>query len=159
MKTILWIEDDSNHDVVKLCPAVQREPDWIFHIVPDVTQAISRIKSNRYDTIVLDIRIEPGRDKNWENLYIKKGASKNSARLGIELLYSMLNPRNDSIKVSEVPKWFSKHLIGILTVESLNELKDDLKNLVICEERYIQKKGGMSKKTLKNLIKRILSNK
>lgn len=153
---VLWIEDGAFVEVASFAGPVLIAMKYDLHVAIDVSDAIKQIKSTEFDVVIVDIRLPPGNDTEWENLYSKSAYNKIGARLGIQLLLSLLKPGKAAVKLNEIPAWISPDKFGIFTVESEVELETELKELNI--KCFQQKKTRLPKTTLLDLIERVIDN-
>lgn len=151
---ILWIEDGYREEVANLVGPVYSTGEYDLHYAIDVTKGISKIRQYQFNAIIVDIRTLPGDVKSWKDLYSKRNRDRIRARLGIELLYSLLDSDNAKIRIRSVPAWIQPSIFGILTVESYSELKPNLDRLGI--KHYKTKKSTSPVTLLKDLIDEIL---
>ena len=137
MKTkFLWIEDNARTDLKHLLAPVYMSGKYDPVIAPTVSEGIYRMRHAEFPAVIVDIRLLPGNDSDWETLYTKLGSEKGSARLGLHLLYSLFGPRPDDVKIEDMPKWIEPKRFGVLTVEDLGgELGEALRSfhITVCE--------------------------
>jgi hypothetical protein len=135
MKTkFLWIEDNARTDLVHLLTPIYMDGRYDPIIAPTVAEGIYQMRKSEFAAVVVDIRLLPGNDPEWKALYIKKGADKGTARLGLFLLYSLFSPRLDDLKVRDDRlKWVKAARFGVLSVEDLysRELSEALRSFGI----------------------------
>ena len=154
---ILWIEDGAFVDVQNLTGPVYVSGKYDLVVALDASEGFRQLRHTEFDSIVVDIRISPGDDPKWKDLYTEFGMNKASARLGLHFLYSLLAPKdeNTKVKLRNIPKWITPNRFGILTVESEMELQDDLRKLNI--QVFRQKTAEMIETALLVTIEEILS--
>lgn len=160
--SILWIEDSSRYDLANLAAPVYMDGKYDLVLAEDVSEGIRYLtqlshSTDQFDVIILDIRLPPGNHKEWIELYKEHGFSKLSARLGRHLLYTLLGSKEARIQLSDKFNKIDASKVGILTVESFNELKVDLNTLQIKEYQYKQKQSDASETLLLELIEKILT--
>jgi hypothetical protein len=158
MKTkFLWIEDNARTDLKRLLAPVFMSGKYDPVVAPTVAEGVYRMKHAEFAAVIVDIRLLPGNDSDWEALYNKLGRDKGTARLGLCLLYSLFGPRLDDVKIEDEAgklRWIDPKRFGVLTVEDLNgELKEALESFHI--EIYEQKTAYTPNTTLLNLLERI----
>lgn len=121
MKTkFLWIEDNARTDLKHLLAPFYMSGRYDPIVAPTVAEGIYQMKHTKFDAVIVDIRLFPGKDKDWEELYTKLGGDKGTARLGLYLLYSLFDPRVDDVKIKDKPSWLDPKRFGVLTVEDLD---------------------------------------
>ena len=120
MKTkFLWIEDNARNDLKYLLGPIYMSGKYDPVVAPTVAEGIYRMKQLEFAAVIVDIRLLPGNDSDWESLYLKLGNEKGTSRLGLCLLYSLFNPRIDDVKIDGKPEWIKPERFGVLTVEDL----------------------------------------
>jgi hypothetical protein len=154
---IIWIEDSAFIDVQNLAGPVYVSGKYDIVVALDASEAVRKLIQIEFDAVVVDIRIPPGDNSRWTELYTRYGENKVTARLGLHILYSLFAPEDKKaeIKLENIPKWITHNRFGILTVESERELQDDLKRLNI--QVFRQKTAEMSETALLEVIEEILS--
>jgi hypothetical protein len=153
---VLWIEDGAFVEVASFAGPVLTVLKYDLNVALNVSDALEQIKNIEFDAVIVDIRILPGMDPEWENLFSKSGDSKISARLGIQLLFSLLKPEKAYIKLKEIPTWILPEKFGVFTVDSEAEVKNELDELkIVC---FQQKKTGLPKTALLELIEKVIDN-
>jgi hypothetical protein len=120
MKTkFLWIEDNARTDLRYLLAPIYMNGKYDPIVAPTVAEGVYQMKRTKFDAVIVDIRLLPGNDNDWEDLYTKLGGDKGTARLGLYLLYSLFDPRIDDVKIKDKPPWIDPKRFGVLTVEDL----------------------------------------
>lgn len=142
MKTkFLWIEDNARTDLVHLLPPIYMDGRYDPVIAPTVAEGVYQMKKAEFAAVVVDIRLLPGNDPDWKALYVKEGAEKGTARLGLFLLFSLFSPRIDDVKIMDdnLKKWVKASRFGVLTVEDLHsgDLAEALRTfrITVCEQK------------------------
>ncbi|TKJ41160.1 hypothetical protein CEE37_05695 [candidate division LCP-89 bacterium B3_LCP] len=153
---VLWIEDGAKARLADFVAAINVKGAYDLGITLNASDGINRILEHPFEAIVVDIRIPPGKNSDWEDLYSEEGSEKVAARLGLHLLYSLLDPTKARVKIPKIPPWVTANRFGILTVESKKELEDDLKYLNI--KVFRQKKAELDQNALLEVIEEILKN-
>src|SRR5438132_1376010 len=106
MKTkFLWIEDNDRADIKYLIGTIYMSVKYVPVVAPTVAEGIYRMKQMEFAAVIVDIRLLPGNDSDWESLYLKEGNEKGTARLGLFLLHSLFGPRIDDLKIDGKPEW------------------------------------------------------
>ena len=149
----LWIEDSARLELANLTGPVLFNATCHLTLAEDVTTAVDLLLTNRYDAVVVDIRLPPGRDPQWGGHYRATGSSKVDAQLGLKLLHWLL--RGDrSIYDSDPPEWIRPGQIGVFSVETLREVQVYLDDLGISV--FQEKNAAISDTTLDDLIGKLL---
>lgn len=154
---VLWIEDGALVEVSNLAGPIYTSGKYDLVIALDASDGVRKLRQTEFDVVIVDIRIPPGDDPKWINLFSQLGFNKIQARLGRELLYSCLKPSEAKVKLGEIPKWVSPERFGILTVESYREVENDLEKLGI--QVYQQKTSDIPVTVLYDLIEKIKHSK
>jgi hypothetical protein len=128
----LWIEDNARTDLKYLLGPVYMSGKYDPVVAPTVAEGVYRMNHTEFAAVIVDIRLLPGNDSDWESLYLKMGNEKGTSRLGLCLLYSLFGPRVDDVKIERKPEWIKSELFGVLTVEDLGgDLGEALKSFGI----------------------------
>ncbi len=151
---VLWIEDSARFELRNLVGPLLFSGKFEFSLAEDVTTAVQLLRAKEYAGIIVDIRLPPGVDPAWRQLYQQSGSDRLHAQLGIKLLYWLL-AKDDTIHPAPPPKWVKPHNIGIFTVESRGEIESHLNELGITV--FKQKSAGLRDTTLLELIDEILA--
>jgi CheY-like chemotaxis protein len=152
---VLWVEDDARFGLAQLVGPVYVHGGYDLVVAGDVSTAIARLSGQHFDVVIVDIRLPPGDDPDWCNLYIKAGSDKTHARLGLHLLLSLLKHPRAQVRLKQPPPdWLEPGAIGVFTVESQREIGEDLNLLGI--QVYQQKRADLPDTVLLQIIKRIL---
>jgi DNA-binding NtrC family response regulator len=94
-KKILWIEDGAFDEIAVLATPVHLTGEYQLEFALDASQAIRQLESQEFDAVIVDIRILPGDDPKWLNMYYATGSNK-AARLGVKLLQFLLGTESES---------------------------------------------------------------
>jgi hypothetical protein len=121
MKTkFLWIEDNATTDLVELLSPIYMDGRFAPVIATTVAEGVYRMKESEFAAVVVDIRLPPGENRDWQALYTREGAEKGTARLGLFLLYSLFDRREgQDVEIKDMPEWIDAARFGVLTVEDL----------------------------------------
>lgn len=149
---VLWVEDSARFELSNLTGPVYFSGKYDFQQAENVTTAISFLKTKVYDVLIVDIRLPPGVDPFWLDLY-QKMENGGGEKLGIHFL-SWLLARDDTYS-QEPPAWVNPGLIAVFTVESFPEIKDKLAELSI--KTFQHKTAGLPDTILVDLIDKILA--
>lgn len=154
---ILWIEDGALTEVSSFAGPVFTSMKYDLEVALDISDAVKKIRDTEYSAVIVDIRVPPGSDPEWVELYNRAGSIKNRARLGMQLLFSLLKPEIAEVKITNIPAWISADKFGVFTVEGEREVENDINYLGIGMKSYLQKKKNMSKTALLELIDSIIN--
>jgi hypothetical protein len=153
---VLWIEDGALGDLPDLAGVVVVEGSYELIIALDATEGIECIMQNEFEAVIVDIRLPPGDDLQWRQIYNHPNKNKNASRLGLLVLRSLLKPEKSEVKIKDIPKWVNADRFGVLTVESQREVQKDLDELDI--KIYRQKTRKPSTHTLLDLIREVMQH-
>ncbi len=151
---VLWIEDSARFELRNLVGPLFFSGKYDFSLAEDVTSAMQFLQANEYDAIIVDIRLPPGIDPAWRELYQQTGFDKVHAQLGLKLLRWLL-ARDDSIHPSAPPEWIKPGNVAVFTVESKQEIQRHLDELGI--RIFKQKSAGLPDTVLLDLIDELLT--
>jgi len=156
-KKILWIEDSAFIDLQQLSGPVYASGQYDLVMAVNASEGIQQILQTPFEAVVVDIRIPPGNDKDWINIYFQAEMKKINARLGLEVLYTLLRPDIARFKLKKpIPDWVSPHRFGFLTVETPKEIEKAKEELKI--SIYQQKTAQLPHTALLEIIEKILEN-
>ena len=154
MKTrVLWIEDSARLELASLLGPVYFGGKYDFVSAEDVTTAVNNLGVREFDVVIVDMRLPPGQNQVWRELYQQAGSQTAEAQLGMKLLYWLIG-KDESVYHVEPPSWITPLRIGVFTVESKREIGQDLGILGITV--YRQKAADLPDTILRDLIEEIL---
>lgn len=157
MKTItrvLWIEDGARFDLQELAAPVIVDGRFELVIAENVTEGVEWLTKEKFDVIIVDIRLPPGPGEKWIELYRESREKRKAARLGRHLLFTILHHDDAEVKIDQLPKGgIVSSQVGVLSVETRRELEADLTRLNIkhCETKH----AGTPNTLLLDLIERV----
>lgn len=152
---VLWIEDSARLELRNLTGPLYISGDYDLNLAEDATTAVRYLSGKKYDVVILDMRLPPGIDEYWVDVYHKRGEDKAQARLGMELAEWLLNGRVDF--PSSPPRWIKPYHIAVFTVENDPALHERLKKLKI--SIYEHKTAGLPDTILLDLIQKVIFQK
>src|SRR5690349_15898667 len=115
MKTkVLWVEDSARLELRNLTGPIYISGDYDMNLAEDATTAVRYLRTKEYDAVILDMRLPPGIDDYWVNIYRERGEDKADARLGLELANWLFNGRGD-LGIPR-PEWIRPQHVGVFTV-------------------------------------------
>jgi hypothetical protein len=153
-RKVLWIEDGARFDLPQLAGPVYVDGSYDLVVAEDASAGISHLLRNEFQVIIVDIRLPPGDDPDWIKLNSAAGYDKVQARLGLELLYSILGRPEARVKLKDRPTWITADRLGVFTVESLPEVEEDLRKLNILV--FQQKRADLPDTILLEIIEKVL---
>jgi len=147
---VLWIEDGAKAEVKTYAPPLRTNPRYRLDVALTATEGMERIGQREYDVVIVDIRLEPGSDPYWDKLYRKQTAGSGPARLGLELLRSLL-ASTDSAR--RTPVWIRPSTFGVLTIEPEEQIGKDIAALGVTA--YCQKELLQDPRALLRLVEQV----
>ena len=92
MKTkVLWVEDSARLELRNLTGPIYISGEYDINLAEDATSAVRYLLTKEYDVVILDMRLPPGIDDYWVNVYRERGEDNADARLGLELANWLLS--------------------------------------------------------------------
>ena len=156
MKTkVLWVEDSARLELRNLTGPVYISGEYDMNLAEDATTAVRYLRTKEYDAVILDMRLPPGIDDYWVNIYQERGEDKADARLGLELAKWLFN--GNSAAFFPPPAWIKPYHVGVFTVENDTALHTRLESLDI--KVFQHKVAGLADSILINIINRIKAQK
>lgn len=150
---VLWIEDDSLKDLTEQLGPIYVDGRHDIVIALDATTGFRYLLDHEFSAVIVDIRLGPGDDPKWIDIYTGSRKDNAAARLGLHVLREVLGLR-------EIPTWIRPSLFGVFTVESRGEVEEDLRELGINMDFYRHKsKDTTDSYTLLELIDAITERK
>lgn len=121
-------------------------------IAIDATEGLQQLRqeAKQFETIIVDIRLPPGTDPEFQKIYKDRNESRTASKLGLALLRRVLKEgeRNKIPKHHREPRKF-----GVFTVEGYTELQAELRHLGI--NVYHQKMELYERSKLRDIIEEI----
>ncbi len=152
---VLWIEDSARFELNNLTGPIYFYGKYDFQQAENVTSAIEFLKVKEYDALIVDIRLPPGNDPYWRELYQKAEREGGGEKLGIKFLNWLL--LRDGAYSYPAPGWAKPEMIAVFTVENHTEIRSNLDELGI--KLFKQKTTGLADTTLLDLIEELLGRK
>lgn len=152
---VLWIEDSARFELNNLTGPIYFYGKYDFQQAENVTSAIEFLKVKEYDVLIVDVRLPPGNDPYWRELYRKAELEGGGEKLGIRFLYWLL--ARDGSYAHPAPRWAKPEMIAVFTVENHIEVRSNLDDLGI--QLFKQKTTGLADTTLLELIEALLGRK
>ena len=132
---VLWIEDSALAEVARYAGPVYTSGKYDLSVALDATAGRHMICDSEYAAVIVDIRLPPGDDTAWSNLYLQSRSNKAVARLGLRLLEALLSRAQAIVQIEGIPSWLSGDRFGVLTVETEAEigqnLSPDVKSVIL----------------------------
>lgn len=135
-RKVLWIEDDAFNELAMLATPVHLTGEFELEYALSATEGLAKLQACEYDAVVVDVRIPPGDDERWVDIYYKEGASTKAARLGFLLLQNVLG-RDRQWTDGLMPAARDRKRYGVL---SMDDVRAELEAMNVT--RYRNKKEG-----------------
>ena len=162
MHNVLWIEDDALFDLTHLTAPVYATFRYRLETAKNATDGLNRLLTSgvEYHVVVVDVRLPPGNDPDWVELYHKDaknlGADRRlNSKLGIQLLYSLLDHQNKRITLPDIPEWVASERFAVFTVEERRGMTPYLEELGIAV--YARKWASLPPNALLDLIEQVIA--
>ena len=150
---VLWIEDSARFELRNLVGPLYFSRKFEFMLAEDITTAMQMLRAQKFDGVIVDVRLPPGIDPEWRKLYQQSGFDKVHAQLGLKLLAWLLT-RDNSVHSETPPDWIKAHQVAVFTVESKHEIQQQLDELGVTV--FKQKSAGLRDTVLLELIDELL---
>src|ERR1044072_1158818 len=102
---VLWVEDGARFELAYLAAPVYMDGRYKLTVAQDVSEASHLVERIKFQALIVDIRLPPGEDNRWGELYGKVGGKKAAASLGIKLLRSMLHTEGAEVELDIPRSW------------------------------------------------------
>jgi CheY-like chemotaxis protein len=154
---ILWIEDEALYQLNALMgPVLFNYRTHNLELATTASDAQKFLCNSSFDVIIVDMRIPPGENPTWKNIYKSQGNDKNKARLGAYLIQWMIGHLNGlSQELPILPHPIPAHRIAIFTAEEAKSVQN-LLNLGISV--YQPKDSNYPDDILIRIAARVLQN-
>lgn len=130
MIKLLWVDDNLDHDLLEKRMALLMVDDFDPHFARDATEAFYRLRNDRFDVVIFDLRLPSGPDDMWEK-YHSDGFQKFGYAL-LSIISANLNSEFAHLKGTR---------FGVFTLEMLEE------NPELFEDPINLPKGNFKMKT------------
>ncbi|RPI02393.1 MAG: response regulator [Ignavibacteriae bacterium] len=152
MKTkVLWVEDSARLELRNLTGPIYISGEYDMNLAEDATSAVRYLRTKEYDAVILDMRLPPGMDDYWINVYRERGENMAEARLGMELANWLFSGKSDHS--FPPPEWIKPYHVGVFTVENDSKLHASLEDMNI--KVFEQKVAGLPDTILIDIINKI----
>lgn len=156
-KYVLWIEDDAAFNLQRLATPVVMNLAYDLTLAITVSEAIHFLQRQPFDAIILDLRLPPGRRKEWITLDRQLARAGEPPRLGLHLLLNLFGqPQAGCAVLLPTVKAHAIEKFGILSIDTVADVSSALDTIDFKHNHfYVQKKAGMTTDTLLQLIRRV----
>jgi hypothetical protein len=148
---VLWVEDGAFAELSLLSAPLYTTSDYDLVIAEDASEGFRYLMAREFDAVVMDIRLPPGNDPYFLELYFNQRESKVAARLGMAVLERALRPSAENARA-----WIKPERFGVFTVESSKELKEELDSLGVTT--FVQKTERIRRDVLIKLVEEIVGS-
>lgn len=125
-KKVLWIEDSALDETSILATPVHLSGEFDLDVALSATEAAVKLCECDYEAVIVDIRIPPGEDKPWVDIYY---GSNKDARLGLILLRAVLDRDRSIWHFHPSTQMRDCRRYGVLSVENKAEIGPELAEL------------------------------
>jgi hypothetical protein len=160
---VLWVEDGAYHEVSRFTGPVFTSGRYDLTIALDPSEAMVRLNQQDFSAIVVDVRLPPGLDPAWIDLFSIQPSPPHYRGLGEHLLDTLLDPTNARVKPgTDAAAWIKpEHLrgrVGVLTIESHADIERHLRDVGILPNFCCQKTALTQHRVLLQLLDFIIAN-
>jgi CheY-like chemotaxis protein len=149
---VLWIEDGAFAEMQEMSAPIYVSGKYDLVIAIDATEGLQQLRqeAKQFETIIVDIRLPPGTDAEFQKIYKDRNESRTASKLGLALLRRVLKEgrKNGIPQHHRVSGKF-----GVFTVEGYTELQDELDDLDVSV--YHQKMERHDRSKLRDIIEEI----
>lgn len=85
-RKILWVEDSARFELASMVGPVLASRRYDLTLAENASTAAERLLRTRYDAIIVDIRLPPGVDPYWVDIFKSAASDRVNAKLGLALL-------------------------------------------------------------------------
>lgn len=154
---VLWVEDGAFTDLAEYVGPLYIEGDYDLTVALNVSDAIRQIKNQRFNGIIVDIRLPPGRHPAWREFYMQRGENKVSAKLGLEFIRLLLKPGSSSNLLKTIIngmtlQWIRPSMIGVFSMEE-GQTRQKLEELGV--KTIVEKSAKLASNILLDLVREI----
>jgi DNA-binding NarL/FixJ family response regulator len=128
---VLWIEDSAHFETSNLAAPVIMSGLYNLSVALDASDGMRQLRQHTFDAVVVDIRLPPGADERWIEVYRDLFRSNKAARLGLKLLEVIFHGAEAPWHEEFRAPMNDARRYGVLSVESRSDLATDLKRLGI----------------------------
>lgn len=151
---VLWIEDGANTELFNMLAPIYVAGLHDLTIAADASEAVERLRATEFAVVIVDIRLPPGREQQWVDVYEKYHENRDAARLGLHLLRALFAPAKTSIQLSDIDqKWVPRSRFAVFSVET--DLKAELDEMEI--SIYEQKNAKTPRTKVLEIIEQVLA--
>ncbi|HET9768206.1 MAG TPA: hypothetical protein VFS60_15235 [Thermoanaerobaculia bacterium] len=152
LKKILWVEDGAEAELFNMLAPIYVTGLYDLTIAANATEAVERLEASEFAAVIVDIRLPPGRDPQWVDIYGKYHENRDAARLGLHLLRALFAPGSTSIRLSsEKKEWIVGERFAVFSVET--DLANELREMGI--GIYEQKNARTPRTKVLEIIRRL----
>lgn len=150
-RKILWVEDGAFSELSHLAAALYVTGDYNLVIAENASEGFRHLMDKEFDAVIMDIRLPPGSDPYFLELYFSNRESKIASRLGMAVIERALKSSAEKARA-----WIRPERFGVYTVESGGEVAEELGALGV--EIFYQKTTKTSRDFLIHIIEEIVES-
>jgi CheY-like chemotaxis protein len=151
---VLWVEDSARFELASFMGPIYASRKYELTLAEDATSAVRYLQTIRFDAIIMDIRLPPGKDHYWRELYGHAGSDKTTAQLGLEVLFWLFDPKHPKNGLLP-PAPIMPVQVGVFSVEGEMEIGQQLVTLGITV--FFEKRPGLRDTILLEMIDNLLA--
>lgn len=157
IKIVLWLEDQ--FDDLSAFRSVLYRAGYMVEFVKSVSEAIEKIKENKYIAYIFDIKVLPGEKEEWLILDKKKRLENPDfdSYLGLELLRSLFDSREAKVLLDPAIKGKANPL-KVIVFSVVQDIIDEVSSFGVPRDQVLYK-ASVDLTTLPRLIKKIEAGK
>lgn len=158
-RKILWVEDSARFELASVLGPIYASHRYDLTLADNASSAAEYLRRRRYDAIIVDIRLPPGQDRYWLNIYKSAGSDRTNAKLGLALLSwlfadGVLN--QNSMPLPLRPEWpIQPTQVGVFSVENRLEVGNFLTALGVT--LLYEKRPGLPDTILLDIVTAVLA--
>jgi len=156
IRKVLWIEDNAGQDLSYWAAPVYVTGGFDLTIAPSASEGIAHLLEAEFDVVIVDVRLPPGPAGEWIALYSEASHSRREPRLGLELLYAVMQHPKAKVALESRPSWLEPSRIAVLTIERGHEQEVSVCMADIGIKIFQEKSAATPPTVLLDLIKRVL---
>ena len=151
---VLWIEDGAQTELFNMLAPIYVAGMYDLTIAADASEAVDKLEAAEFAAVVVDIRLPPGRNSAWIDIYEKHHENRDAAQLGLHLLRALFAPNGSTVRLDKIKReWVPPSRFAVFSVET--DLKNELDRLGI--RVYEQKTARTPRTKVLEIIRQVLA--
>lgn len=175
-KRVLWVEDSARFELANVLGPVYASHQYDLTLAQNATTAADYLARRQFDAIIVDIRLPPGTNDYWREIFQNAGSDRTNAKLGLALLGWLLDrdaaqanegkgkdkgkgknkrKRKNGSPAPKRPAWtVAPEHIGVFSAEGPGEIGGDLSSMGVTIQR--EKRPGVPDTVLLDILQELL---